>query len=140
MGAVSLNGALRTILTGNGGVAALVATRVYALTAPQDDLLPDVTYQRIGGDHVHAWGADPGLIRAEVQVDCWGRTLAETSAVRDAVLAALNRYGGTADGTVIQEALVVNEFDQHDTEATPVGRTDTGVYRRTLEFALWYEE
>lgn len=137
---MSLNGAVRSILTNAAGVTALVGTRVYAITAPQDDPLPDVTYQRIGAEHTHLWAADAGLIRAEVQVDCWGRTLAEASSVRDAVLAALNRYGGTADGTVIQEALVINEFDQHDTEATPVGRTDTGVYRRTLEFALWYEE
>lgn len=140
MGPVSLNGALRAILTGDAGVAALVGARVYAITAPQDDPLPDVTYQRIAAEHTHLWAADAGLVRAEVQVDCWGRTLAEASSVRDAVLAALNRYSGTADSTVIQEVLVMNEFDQHDTEGTPVGRTDTGIYRRTLEFAVWYEE
>lgn len=137
---MTIEGALLSVLTNAAGVAALVSTRIYAVTAPQDDQLPDITFQRIGAEHVHAWGADPGLIRGEWQVDCWGRTYDEAGDVRDAVLAALNRYSGTADSTVVQEVLVMNEFDQHDTEGTPVGRTDTGIYRRTLEFAVWYEE
>lgn len=137
---MSLNAAVLAILSGDGTLTALVGTRIYALTAPQDDQLPDVTFQRIGSEPTHAWNADPGLVRAEVQVDCWGRTLAEAASVRDAVVGAFSRYGGTAGGTAIQEALLMNDFEQHDTDATPVGRTDTGVYRRTLEFAVWYEE
>jgi len=136
---MSLDAALQAILTGDAGVAALVGTRVYAVTAPQGDTLPDITYQRIASEPVHA-RTEPGLIRAEVQVDCWAATLAAAAGVRDAVVAALSRYSGTAGSTVIQDALLMNDWEGHDTESVPVGATDTGVYRRTLEFAVWYEE
>ena len=136
---MTIEGALLARLTGAAGLAALVGARVYALEAKQGDALPLVTFQRISSERFHNWGADAGVKGERWQFDAWGRTYDEACDVAEQIEAALSRFSGTADSTVIQDILFESDTDTRDGEARPSGTTDTGGWRRMLEAEVFYE-
>jgi hypothetical protein len=136
---MTIEGALLAKLTGAAGLAALVAARVYALEAPQNTALPLVTFQRVSAERFHNWGADAGVKGEVWQFDAWGRTYDEACDVAEQIEAALSRFSGTADSTVIQDVLFDSDTDLRDESATPTGTTDTGGWRRMLEAQVFYE-
>jgi len=103
---MSVWGALQARLVGFAGLAALTGTRIYGGHLPQDVPLPAVSYSQVSEEREHAWGADSDLISARFQVDCWGATTATARQVSDQVIAALSRWGGTEDTTVVDQVLL----------------------------------
>ena len=68
-------------------------------------------------------GADAAVSRSRIQVKCYGTKTASQSAyaaakaVRDQVVAALNRFRGTAGGVAVQAVYKLTEIDLYDDDA-----------------------
>lgn len=68
--------ALATHLLACPAVAALVADRVYAESAPQGEARPFITYRLLSGAerHYHSLGAS-GFVEAEIEIVCRANTI-----------------------------------------------------------------
>jgi hypothetical protein len=110
-------------LTGDAGVSALVAGRVYPLLLPQSPTLPALVYQRISTNPLGAThdGANH-MTRVRMQIRCHGATLLAAKQVADAVRGALDGFAGTMGDVTVQSCLRADESDddEPDVEAYSV--------------------
>ena len=132
----TIQDALYSRLSGYGGLSALVSTRISPLRMKEDQALPAVTFQRISGVPIKAMGADPGTVASRFQVDCWGDRIgdggySDAVGVAVQVKAALQRYGGTVSGVVIQQIFLENELEFYE--------EGTDTVRVMLDFIVWHE-
>lgn len=125
--------AVYAILSVHTGLTALVGARVYPLVAPQNTGKPYVTYQLVAGDPLHTLGTDPGDGEALYQVDCWATDNPGAIAVAAQVKAALKDYTGEPAGVTVDR--IVGPEDQRS-EYEP----DTKLFRRSLDFRIFYQE
>ena len=132
---MTIEGALLARLTEYTDLTALVSTRVYAVQMPQRVTLPAVSFQRISAVREQAMGGRAKPTHARYQVSAWGATFDAARDVAQQVVAALDRYGGTLDSTVIQQIFVENDFDLFEPD---VG--DNGTYHVPTDFMVHFEE
>lgn len=114
------------------GVTDLVGVRVYPQLLPQRATKPAVTYQRISADRESAMGADIDLVWARMQISSWAATYSEAKALARQVRLALQRWGGTAAGVVVDEVFILNEIDRYEDEVE--------IHRVIQDFKMWYRE
>lgn len=120
------------------GLTGLIGTqpnmRLYPVdTASQNAARPYVTFQQISGPPEHAMGADPGMVRARYQFDCWADTSTDALTLSDQVRAAFSRFRGTLLGVEILDILVADRRD--------MGRdADSRYYRRMVELFVYHRE
>jgi Protein of unknown function (DUF3168) len=122
-----LEPALYARLAAHAGVSALCGTRIYPLVIPQEEtpVYPVLVYQRISADHIASLAGHSGLCNARVQIDCWGRSYADTRE-----LAAVLDNAMTADDEDFS-ALVLSDLDDYEPE--------TQLYRVSTDFSVWFE-
>ena len=121
-----------TTIVGSGSSA-----RIYAESLPQNPTLEAITFTQISAERVHAFGSDPGLVRARFQLDAWGNTWEECRDLADAIrgdgaASAFSRWSGTQDSTVVDDILLDNEL--------PAFEAEPGSYRTTQDYLIWYQE
>lgn len=136
---MSIEDALYTRLSGYSALSALVGTRIGPLLLPQNQTFPAVTYQRIGdSERVRASGADPGIVATRFRFSCWGDGkdgadgYGDSKSVAAQVRAALNRYGATVGGVVIDQIFIEGEYDDYE--------PTTEIYRTIVEVLVWHRE
>jgi len=112
-----------------------VAGRVYAVQLPQDTELPAITYQRVATAYTHVSGSRAKSVRARWQISCWDSRYAGALQAADEALAALDRFAGTVDGTVIQQIFADG---MQETASPELG--ETGLYHVARDFVVFYEE
>jgi hypothetical protein len=125
--------ALFSYLSNHAGLKALVNTRVYPITMPQNPTLPAVTYQKISGvvDYVMD---DTSIKRPRFQFDAWATSYSSARAVGEQIKSALNRYTGTmggAGGVAVIGTWIENETDLFE--------PDTGLYRVSIDIRFEHE-
>lgn len=101
---------VKSALTGNSGVSALVSTRVYPLQLPQKPTYEAITYQRISNGPQNGSTA---IRDSRWQISCWAEEYGEAHVLAVAVKTAFEDL--TDDS--IKMAYVVNELDDYDDEA-----------------------
>jgi hypothetical protein len=114
---------LYAVLSGNSAITAIVGTRIFPLTVPEDWNLPALTYQVISSVS-HPTFSTAGEQRIRVQIDCWADTYSDAVSLRAAVISALNGYSD-----VNFTAQLLNKTDYYEHEALQ--------YRCLIEFYLW---
>lgn len=122
-------------LLADGGVAALVSTRVFPGRRPQASPLPAIVLHTISGEPIYTDQGEAGLASARVQFDCWGETYASAKGVARAVKSALSAFVGQAGGVTFQNILVDAERDFSE------GGSDAAeyLYRTNLDLIVWWE-
>ena len=135
---MSIGKAIHSRLSAHSGTSALVSARIYPMRLPQPPTYPAVRYQVIGAPRTHAMGVDTGEVHARVQVDCYATTYSGVRALADQVRLALNRWGDTAGGVVVDHVLLDEERDAD--EPTVVRDGERGVYRVMMDFLAHYQE
>lgn len=101
---------------------ALVGGRVYPHLAPQNAILPRITYQEITVDPVNSLAGSSGLDAVRVQVDVWA-----DSALEAATLAETVR---TAMAAAAFKGLMESRFGEYEQE--------TKTYRVSQDFRCWH--
>jgi len=102
-----------------GSVSALtdlVGTRISPLRAPENEPVPYVVYQRIAGTREVAFGADPGMARARIQVSAWDASYSGVKAVQTQLRLALERWRGTVNGVEILDTFIETDLDDYEPE------------------------
>lgn len=110
----TVNEALYELLTANAGVAALVGDRVYPVKMPQKAAFPAIVYAKSGGARSHSNDGSSGFNRAVFALDCWAASLAQASAVANAVRLAVDGYRGTVLGVDFNGVFLVGEEEGWD--------------------------
>jgi hypothetical protein len=127
------------VLAANAGVQGVVGDKVYAQIIPQHDFsyasrIPCLVVTKVGATRqARLCDSDDPLVAATYQVDCYA--LEYETAVRgaQAAMQALRPFAGPAGAVRIQKVQIQTEGD--------IGPDpDPGLYRRTLQFAIWYYE
>jgi hypothetical protein len=115
--------ALYTLLTGNAGVSALVSTRIYPLTIPQNVHLPAIACQVITTEREYSHdGQSPTAgpyIQLTIQAKGTGTTSAydQAKAIAAAVRAALSGFRGTVGSDEIGGIFLENEYDGYNLDS-----------------------
>jgi hypothetical protein len=117
-----------TLITAATGLTALVGTKIYPLTVPQDIELPYVSYFIVSDVPEHAMGTDAEIETVRLQVSCWADTYDVAKAIEVQVRAALSRY---RSGN-IKDIFFENSLDLYDGEE--------GVYHVPCDFIIFYSE
>lgn len=117
---MSAETATHAALSTHSGLTALVGTRIYPLTMPQDCPLPAVTYQLIDDIPQLVKGAKS---QTRMQVDAWSDSFGGAVTVAAQVLLAMD---------TIPQCTVIGK-------PVPLMDGETGEHRRTMDFYLWLE-
>ena len=122
---------LYALLDASSGLAALVGTRIYLDTRPEEDPLPAVVYELIHEKQDDARTGERETVTARLQVNCLGAVAEDAVTVREAVrLAAHNQSGTIAGHTVIaclEESAGPDSYDHL-----------VNIYAKPMDFILHY--
>ncbi len=120
---------LHTRLSQDGGISALVSTRLFPALAPQGTARPYCVYTVVSKPHIYSHSGFSGLSKIKVQVSCYGDSYQQAKNVANAVISALETWPGSQGS---QSAFCTNQQDVYETE--------TGLYRIPIEFQIIYNE
>ena len=134
---MTIDGAVLGRLNAVTAVTNIVGARIYAEKLPQGAVLEAITFKQISAERVHAFGSDPGLVRARFQVDAWASTWEKSRDLADAIRGngagnAFSRFKGTQDSTVVDDILLDNELATFE--------ETSGTYRTMQDYLIWYQE
>ena len=115
--------------------------RIHAEHLPQKPVFDAIVLKFVSLVRVHASGADPGIVRARLQVDAWSEGYIGARDLGDAIRgdnagSALNRWSGTKDTTVVDDVFLENELPLTE---TGVG-SDDRLYRNSQDYMVHYKE
>jgi hypothetical protein len=132
-----MKNAIRTRLTDDSAVAALVGSRVYTMdTRPQGSALPAIAIRQIGGNRHYSHDGEAGQVEGRVEINCYGASGASAAALATAARRAIEGLGFTAGGETVQGVFIDGEQD------FSAGAESEGVrvYRVALDAVVWYQE
>jgi hypothetical protein len=139
---MSVSADLRTFLLADSALAALIGTRLHPLRLPQNPTLPAMTYQWVSGERAHALDGAVGLSSPRVQFDCWAGTYLQAEAVFEAFRKRLDGFRGDIGSTPtkVQGAFFESERDMYEDSADAGTGSGVGMYRRSADFFINFEE
>jgi len=114
------------------GLNTLIGTRFFPMKLPQNPTYPACTYNRISSEHIRAMGADPGLARVRIQIDCWETQYSLVKVLQRQVRLAFERWSGTHAGVTVDDSLIETTFDNYD--------EDTNIYQVSIDFDVIFTE
>lgn len=137
----TLQAALDYELRADGGLAALVSTRIYQGYAPQHTAQPYLIFQRVSETVSHYQLGDSGIVDALYQF----RIVAKTSAAAEGIFAALRavldnerRTFGESGATVtISKISLEGDFEDFD---DPQDAGQRGAVNIVADYRFWYRE
>lgn len=125
---------LRTFLLADAILSGLVGPRVHENVRPQGGALPAVVLTRAGGPRPHTLAGAAQIVRARVQIDCFGATAAAADAVLEAVAARVLGHAGETGATRFLELGIEDQRSDPDP-----GLTDaTRLHRASLDIYIWH--
>jgi hypothetical protein len=130
---LSLETAIYSILSGDTAVAALVGTRIFPVVLEQGSTFPSLAYTRIDTPTEKTFADSHGLPHPRIQVECYAEGPADCHALADAATDAMAGYRGTLGDVTIQGVLVLDAGRDTWQDNPPL-------YRRDIDFEIWYEE
>lgn len=125
---------LIALLTGDLGIASVVADRVYWGIRPQGAALPDITLYNLGGPVDYHMHGPSGLRQIRIQVDCWSKvSKAQALSIKRAVEAALSGQQAQQQNVEFQGMFI----DTFNDDVELVGEAQERYYRERIDFLMW---
>lgn len=125
---MAIETAIRELLTGNAGFAALAGTRVYPVMLPQNVTYPAVAYQELRTTTRVPADGDSGERESRFQLAAWAESYAAAKGLGAAIVAAINGHAG---GTIERIAV---DATRDDVEP------ETGLWREIVEIVVLWRE
>lgn len=129
--------AIYSRLANDAAVTALVSTRIYPSSAPQDDVRPYLVLHEIVAIATNDYGGDIGFVNATMQVDCWADTYAAAKSLRNAVRDALSGWAGTAASVLVHG---IHLLRQRDVTDFPRAAEEREIFGVQMDFRVLYRE
>ena len=133
---MSLEKAVREVLTDDATVSGLVSTRVYPQRRPTGTALPAIVYQNVFTHESEALDTQSGVRRTRMSIDVMDDTYGDTKTLRNAVETALVNYTGTLQSETIHSIRLESAVDL-DLDRDPAG--EFGAFRTVMDFVIWHE-
>lgn len=134
---MSLESVIFTRLTTHAGTTALIGLRCRPLRLQQKETYPAISFARISTIRQSAMGADPGLVRARVQIDCWdqddssGAGIDGANALAEQVRAALQRWTN-ASGPKVESTFLISDGE--------IDEPELDISRVSIDYEFNYQE
>lgn len=96
------------------GVTALVGTRIYPVTFPQNVILPAITYQRVSDRTIHSHGGSSNFAYTLFRIMTWAWNYGDARQAARAVKSALVGYRGMMGARWVGSILHDNDLDNYD--------------------------
>lgn len=116
------------LLTGDAGIAAVVAARVYPVVLPQNPTLPAIVYQEVRGLARAAADGDTGQRESRFLVSWWAASFGAIKVGKGLLLRLLSGYSGGSISRVEVDGI----RDDYDPE--------TGRFRQLVELMIYWTE
>lgn len=132
---MQLEAAIYAQLMSDTDVTALISTRLYPLTIPQDVALPAAAYQRVSGARWETHTAPAKFANARIQFTCQATSYATAKAVKEEIRKSLEGWEGLmggAGGVEVDGGFVRAELDGY-------GMTSS-IYTVRLDMEFFYIE
>jgi hypothetical protein len=136
---MNLTESLYKRLHDDGAVAAVVVARIFPIKAGQDETLPLLVFQILGGPVEHQMGTDDGPRSTRVQITGWGKTLAEAKAAAGAARTCVKDFTGSlggSGGVAVERIFLDSEPIEGFDEVAGV----EGLYYERFDALIWYVE
>jgi hypothetical protein len=124
---------IQTLLN-DGGVTALISTRIYPGVRLQGSALPAAVFNVISATPSYSDDGDDGIEENRVQIDCWGETYSSAKSVARAVIGALSGFGGSVDGVDIKYV----SLDMHHDSTEGGTKASEYLHRTSLDFIVTF--
>lgn len=131
---MSLETGLVNHLKADPALAALVGSRVYHETLPQNPTYPALAYARTSSQRSMTLSGPIALTQVRLAIDVWARSSSEMLAVSAALKGALDGVTGDLGGQNIQHAYYESEADLSEFDGDRADR------RVSFEFVIWLNE
>lgn len=106
-------------LLGSAGLTALVGQRIDWSIRPQASSLPQIVLHVIDSNPYYTDEGESGLSSSRIQIDCWGRTYAESKNVSRQVMSRISGVEFSQGGITFQLSHCVDQqddFERSDSE------------------------
>ena len=131
--------ALRELVIGDGGIAALIgvgdAARYFPGTAPAGTKLPYITWQRIADDRHSHQGGTAALAGPDFQLDIWGADSETVDALEKALRSRLDGFRGLVVGVDVAGVFIQGAGDEF---REPRDGSEAQTHRTRLDVTFWY--
>ena len=97
-------------------MAALVNTRIHPVVAPQNSVVPFITYKRISAIRESGMGEDIGIVTARFQIDVIAVAFGSMRSVMEQARLAMQRYRDAASNPEVLDTYIDNELDLYEDE------------------------
>lgn len=111
----TLEEALFTRVTGYSGLASLIATRFYPILAPQNAVIPYITYTLITDIRFSNMGIDSPVKRDRIQLSIFAETKTQARAIHTQLRDALLRWRN-ASNPVVQDTFLSSSYELPEPE------------------------
>lgn len=122
---------MKALLEASSTLSALVGSRIYLDTRPEDDPLPAVVFEVITNRQENSCAVGEEIWKARFQVNCLGSKAKTAVDVRRAVLQACNKKSGTVAGISVISCL-------HDGVNGSSYDRETESYLKPIDFIVHY--
>lgn len=122
--------------------ATAASSRVYRVgQTPTSAALPYITFQRVSNAHIRHMGGSSQFTTARFQINCWAASESAAESLGEEVRVAFDTFTGTlgsgGDAVTVQGAFLEEDYDDF---ADPNDGSETGLFRRILDFLVWHAE
>lgn len=123
-------------------IVALIADRYGPIDEMQTDVYPQVTYTVISHPSGFTMAGPDGLATPRVQIDVWDKNPDSCKNIAFLIHGnqdnpRLDGYSGVLGGVTVQNVM---RMDMRDLHENPVHGESTGIYRRSMDFEIAYNE
>jgi|TARA_R100000084_G_scaffold74788_3_gene33659 hypothetical protein len=132
-----IEASIRSILTADSDVSALVSTRVFPYLRQQGTAFPAIVYELEDTEPQQGLDGFQSLTRCELSVTNVAETYSGAKDLASKVRTALNGYTGTSEGVAIKS--VVHDNDIGIVEDSRIGNS-RGVSIIESSYIVWYSE
>lgn len=129
---ILLEESLKSFLTGDADVGALIANRMYGMIRPENDPTPSIVYSRATTLRSQTMCKTDPKVRATMTVDCLAKTYLGAKKLARATGKALIDFAGDMYGTRVSTVILESEIDLDD--------PDPGLYRVSQTYLIWFVE
>ena len=119
-------------LSSDVGVSALLSSRIYPGTLPQNWTAPAISYQRISGERNRILSGPDDRATPRIQIDCWADSYSGARALAEAVRSAIDGYAGLMGTTQVGSVVLESDTDFYE--------PDTNVYHVSMDFWISHIE